>query len=104
MREIPATKFKAQCLDLMDRVAERRETYVITKRGKPVARLVPVPRMRKDTLFGCLRSRGSILGDIVNPVLPPESWDAFRKWDELIGAKKPAQGAPAVRKRKEIRR
>ncbi len=33
MTDIPATEFKAKCLELMDRVAERRETYVITKRG-----------------------------------------------------------------------
>ena len=41
-RSIPATQFKARCLALLDEVAQRRETLVITKRGKPVARVLPV--------------------------------------------------------------
>jgi prevent-host-death family protein len=81
--KIPATEFKARCLELMDRVAERRETFVITKRGKPVAKLVPMERKTKDTIFGCLRDKGSITGDIISPVLPPEAWETLNEWDEL---------------------
>ncbi|HEY2509893.1 MAG TPA: type II toxin-antitoxin system Phd/YefM family antitoxin [Polyangiaceae bacterium] len=40
--QVPAGKFKATCLELMERVAATGEPIVITKRGKPVARLVPV--------------------------------------------------------------
>ena len=42
MRTIPATRFKAECLQLLDDVAESGETIVVTKRGKPVARLLPL--------------------------------------------------------------
>ena len=42
MRSIPAARFKAQCLKLLDDVAETGETIVVTKRGKPVAKLQPV--------------------------------------------------------------
>ncbi len=42
MRTIPAGRFKAQCLKLLDEVAETGETIVITKRGKPVAKVEPV--------------------------------------------------------------
>lgn len=42
MRTIPATRFKAECLQLLDDVAETGETIVVTKRGKPVARLLPL--------------------------------------------------------------
>jgi prevent-host-death family protein len=42
MREIPAGRFKAQCLALLDDVATSGEPIVVTKRGKPVARLVPI--------------------------------------------------------------
>jgi prevent-host-death family protein len=42
MRTIPAGRFKAQCLKLLDEVAETGETIVVTKRGKPVARVEPV--------------------------------------------------------------
>jgi prevent-host-death family protein len=42
MRTIPATRFKAECLQLLDEVAESGETIVVTKRGKPIARLLPL--------------------------------------------------------------
>jgi prevent-host-death family protein len=42
MRTIPASRFKAQCLRLLDEVAETGETIVVTKRGKAVAKLEPV--------------------------------------------------------------
>jgi len=42
MRTIPAGRFKAQCLALLDEVAEGGETIVVTKRGKPVARIMPL--------------------------------------------------------------
>ena len=86
MTNIPATEFKAKCLELMDRVAERHETYVITKRGKPVAKLVPLERKPKDSIFGCLRASGSIEGDILSPVLPPHDWENLREWDQLNAA------------------
>ena len=104
MRKIPATQFKAQCLDLMDRVAERRESYVITKRGKPVAKLVPVQQGPQDSLFGCLRSVASIRGDIENPTLPPETWETLKEWDELTNSGKPAKlGSSKTRKSKASR-
>jgi prevent-host-death family protein len=64
-REIGAGEFKAKCLALLDEVAERHEEIVITKRGKPVARLVPID----DTppkIFGRMPGSVVILGDIVN--------------------------------------
>jgi len=42
MRTIPAGRFKAQCLSLLDEVAATGETIIVTKRGKPVAKLEPV--------------------------------------------------------------
>jgi prevent-host-death family protein len=42
MRTIPAGRFKATCLRLLDEVAETGETIVVTKRGKPVARIEPI--------------------------------------------------------------
>jgi prevent-host-death family protein len=83
MGNIPATEFKAKCLELMNRVAERHETYVITKRGKPVARLVPIDHKPGDNIFGWLRARGSIEGDIVSPALPRKAWETLKKWDAL---------------------
>ena len=71
---VPASTFKATCLDLMDRVAELGEEIVITKRGKPVARLVPIEPPLAPTSFGCMRGRARVVGDLVAPV--EEAWDA----------------------------
>ena len=73
---IAAGLFKAQCLKLMDRVAEKHETITVTKRGKAVARLVPVEPVPARPLFGYLRGKGKITGDIVAPT--GETWEAQR--------------------------
>jgi prevent-host-death family protein len=54
VRTIPAGRFKAQCLKLLDEVAESGETIVVTKRGKPVAKLEPVeepPSLRGSVIY-----------------------------------------------------
>jgi prevent-host-death family protein len=66
-RQIPAAEFKAHCLRLMDEVAERRQPITITKRGKPVAKLVPADDEPVD-LYGCMAGTIEILGDIVSPI------------------------------------
>jgi prevent-host-death family protein len=73
MKEIPAGVFKTKCLAIMDEVQSKRETVVITKRGKPVAKLVPVED-QPDAIFGFLEGKGEIVGDIVSPALTPEEW------------------------------
>ena len=74
-KTIPAGAFKARCLAIMDEVQSRREAVVITKRGKPVAKLVPVDK-EKDEIFGFFKGKGKIeiKGDIVSPPLTPEDW------------------------------
>ena len=64
---IPAAQFKANCLRLMDQVAQRRTPIVITKRGKPVAKLVPISDEPID-LFGYMAGTIKIVGDIVGPI------------------------------------
>ena len=71
---IGAGEFKAKCLDLMDRVKESHEEIVITKFGKPVAKLVSVEKEPVSSPFGCLKNTVSIHGDIVAPT--GEKWDA----------------------------
>jgi prevent-host-death family protein len=74
-KTIPAGDFKARCLAIMDEVQAKRQAVVITKRGKPVAKLVPVEQ-EKDDIFGFLKGKGKIeiKGDIVSPALSPEEW------------------------------
>ena len=74
-KTIPAGQFKVHCLAIMDEVAAKRQAVVITKRGKPVAKLVPVEK-EKDDIFGFMKGKGTveIKGDIIAPVLTPEEW------------------------------
>ncbi|HEY6066129.1 MAG TPA: type II toxin-antitoxin system Phd/YefM family antitoxin [Thermoanaerobaculia bacterium] len=77
MRTIPAAKFKAGCLKIMDEVKTSREAVLITKKGKPVARLVPVEEAPRD-VFGCLAGDLEITGDVTAPVVPASAWRASR--------------------------
>jgi prevent-host-death family protein len=77
MRTIPAGRFKAECLKIMDEVKARREPVLVTKKGKPVARLVPVDEAPRD-VFGCLAGELEISGDILAPVAPASAWKGSR--------------------------
>jgi prevent-host-death family protein len=75
MRTMAAGKFKVHCLAVMDEVQSKRQAVLITKRGKPVAKLVPVDKDgKKDDIFGFLAGKGKIVGDIVSPAISPEEW------------------------------
>jgi prevent-host-death family protein len=66
-RHVAAADFKANCLRLMDEVARQRRPIIITKRGKPVAKLVPVDEEPID-LFGYMAGSAKICGDIIGPI------------------------------------
>jgi prevent-host-death family protein len=72
--EIAAGQFKATCLKLMDMIKISHETVTITKRGVPVARLVPVTEAASSSLFGFLKDSVVVQEDIVKPI--DEKWNA----------------------------
>ena len=76
-----ASEFKAKCLELMDEVAENGGEIVITKNGKPVAKLTAFHE-RPKSLFGAGRGRMKILGDIVSPI--DVEWEAQSDPDRVI--------------------
>ena len=87
---ISAAVFKAECLKLMDEVARTGEPVVITKHGRPVAQLAPVPRERKS-LFGYMKNTFKVTGDVVGP--KDERWSAISgDEDHLYRAARKAQG------------
>ena len=77
MKKIASSDFRNQCSKLLDFVQRTRQPIVITKRGKPVAKLVPVIT-HSDKWFGRLRGKVKIVGDIVSPIDPPEVWESSR--------------------------
>jgi prevent-host-death family protein len=71
-RRIGAGEFKAKCLQLMEEVKRDGIEVVITKRGQPVARLVPAEAVEEKDIFGSMRGSATIHGDLVSPDLA--SW------------------------------
>ena len=72
MKKVAAAKFKEQCLSMLDHLEP--EGIVITKHGKPVARLLPIERASAD-LIGTLRTRLKVKGDILSTGLKWEAGD-----------------------------
>ena len=74
MRTIPAGRFKAQCLRLLDEVAETGETIVVTKRGKAVAKIEPIeepPSLKGSVVY--------LVDDDELLFSTGETWDAERE-------------------------
>jgi prevent-host-death family protein len=67
-RYVDAVEFKANCLRLIDEVAQQRRPIIVTKRGKPIAKLVPVEEKVSIDLFGYIAETVKICGDIVDPI------------------------------------
>ena len=78
MKTMPAGKFKTHCLSVIDDVHDKHEEVIITKHGKPMAKLVPLEQLPEspDDIFGFMRGWGRITGDIISPVDPIEDWDS----------------------------
>lgn len=72
MKKIAAAEFKARCLTLMEDVRSTREPIIITKRGKPVAKLVPL-ESKKDDWIGRLNGVFKVVGDIESPI---DEWES----------------------------
>lgn len=73
MKTIPAAAFKAKCLTLMEDVRTTKRPLVITKRGKPVAKLVPMDAV-SDDFIGRLKGVFEVDGDLASE--PPEPWES----------------------------
>jgi prevent-host-death family protein len=83
LRQMAAGEFKAKCLAIMDEVKETGRPLVVTKRGEPVIKVVPIGngRKKKDNFFGRLEGIIEIVGDpddLVKPIFPLEDWDMLK--------------------------
>lgn len=70
---VSTSELKANCSKIIDGVARHRGEVVITKRGRPVAKLVPIEE-RRSSLFGFARGTVTVRGDIIEPV--DVAWEA----------------------------
>jgi prevent-host-death family protein len=78
MKSVAISEFKAHCLTLLEDVARTGEPILVTKRGKPLARVTPSGNTDalspQDTLHGTVE----ILGDVLEPLIPRSAWNAAR--------------------------
>lgn len=77
MKQMRASIFKASCLKVMDDVQATGEPVIVTKRGKPVVKVIPV-KPEKGDIFGSMASEVRIIGDIESPVVPLRDWKITR--------------------------
>jgi len=95
MRTMAAGEFKAKCLGLIDEVKDTGEMVIITKRGKPMARLLPLeeetPLESPESIFGFMRGMGTITGDIVSSEFTDEEWErmADERWERVEPGNEP---------------
>jgi prevent-host-death family protein len=78
MKQMRASVFKARCLSIMNDVQATGEPVIVTKRGTPVVKVVPV-EPRKNNLFGFMAGEFKITGDIESPVVPLRQWKVMKK-------------------------
>jgi prevent-host-death family protein len=78
MKQMQASAFKAKCLSVMNDVQSTGEPVIVTKRGKPVVKVVPV-ESEVDDIFGFMAGKGEIIGDIESPVVPLKDWKIMKK-------------------------
>ena len=74
---MPVSEAKAKFLATVEKVCATGETVVLTKHGKPVAKIVPF-RHDRDSIFGFMAGEMRIVGDIESPVVPLKDWKVLR--------------------------
>jgi len=75
MKQMPAGVFKARCLAVMKKVQMTGEPVIVTKRGVPVVKVVPVESEKND-IFGFMAGKVKIVGDIESPI--PVEWEVTK--------------------------
>ena len=77
MNQMSVSQFKAKCLAVLAQVAETGAPVLVTRYGKPVARVVPPPKPAGSDWIGSMKGTGRILDDIVEPVGDLDDWEAL---------------------------
>ncbi len=79
MDTITISKFKATCLAALDRVKRTGRPLLVTRRGQPIAEVVPPrPPTSRRRRLGAMEGTGRISGDIVSPVVRPDEWEVLK--------------------------
>lgn len=77
MEEMAISEFKAKCLAVLESVRQTGQPVLVTRRGVPVAEIVPPTTQRREWL-GAARGTGRILGDVIAPAADEADWNVLR--------------------------
>lgn len=78
METMAISEFKATCLAVLERVRTSGQPVLVTRRGEPVAEIVPPSsRARSRSWLGSARGSGQIVGDLVAPATAEQEWEAL---------------------------
>lgn len=76
---ISISKFKATCLRLLDNVKQTGKSILVTRKGEPIALVIPPPPPPKQKRWlGCMKDSLTINGDVISPVLNEKEWEVLR--------------------------
>lgn len=75
MKKIQISKFKAQCLRLLDEVNRTGEGLTITRNGQPLVVVNPIPEAQTRAKFGVAKNTGTIVADVINPAIESSEWE-----------------------------
>jgi prevent-host-death family protein len=79
MEEVTISKFKATCLALLNKVKQTGQTILVTRKGEPIAQVIPPPLPEKPpSWLGSFQTTGKIVGDIISPALDQSDWEILR--------------------------
>jgi len=73
VKTVSTSELKASCSKIIQEVEQGRTPVIITRRGRPVARIVPLERER-PSLFGFARGTITVCGDVIGPI--DVTWEA----------------------------
>jgi prevent-host-death family protein len=77
MKTLGATEAKTHFLSLLNDVEQKREGLIVTRNGKPVARVLPMPDPDRDNIYGFYRGKLEIKGDVISPLYSDEELEEF---------------------------
>ncbi|MDE0001504.1 MAG: type II toxin-antitoxin system prevent-host-death family antitoxin [Rhodospirillaceae bacterium] len=78
MEQIKISEFKATCLAVLARVEQTGQPVLVTRFGRPVAQVTPPPKASPEVWLGSMRGQGTIIGDLIEPVVDPEEWEVLQ--------------------------
>ncbi len=79
-KRVSVSEFKTTCLRLLEEVRTSGNRIIITKRGEPIAQVVPAPETNeRRSWLGSMSGRGEIVGDLIEPACAPEEWEVLKE-------------------------